>query len=77
MVKVAKPSIIYDCPGCGTPIEPDQDYVVALEYQLPDDFDLHMKHDLAPAATRRFHVEHFRGRIADHFYELVEVEAPR
>ena len=58
-------------------MNPDQDYVVAREYQLPDNFDLHMKHDLAPTATRRFHVEHFRGRIADNPYELVEVEASR
>ena len=46
MVKMAKASItVYECPGCGRPIEPDQDYVVAREYQLPDDFDLHMKHN--------------------------------
>jgi hypothetical protein len=29
------------------------------------------------SAQRRFHVEHFRGRIADYFYELVDEEDSR
>jgi len=65
--------IVYECPGCGRPVEPGEDYVVAREYELEPGFSLHMKgDDLAAGAERRFHVEHFRGRLGDHFYELVD-----
>lgn len=71
-------AIVYDCPGCGRPIEPSADYVVAREYEVAPDFSLHMKeHVPAPKATRHFHVEHFRGRIGDYIYELVDEEALR
>jgi hypothetical protein len=67
----------YECPGCGSMIEPGQDYVVAREYELAPDFSLHMKgHEETVRAIRRFHVEHFRGRLGDFVYELVH-EAPR
>jgi hypothetical protein len=65
--------IAYECPGCGKPIERGEDYVVAREYELEPGFSLHMKSDdLAVGAERRFHVEHFRGRLGDRFYELVD-----
>jgi hypothetical protein len=69
--------IVYECPGCGKTIEPGEDYVAAREYESSPDFSLHtMKgHDVAPRATRRFHVEHFRWRIGDAVYELVREEA--
>ncbi len=70
--------VVYQCPGCGRPIAPGEDYVDAREYELAHDFSLHMKrHDVAVRAERRFHVEHFRGRIGDYFYELVDEEASR
>jgi hypothetical protein len=65
--------IVYECPACGRPIEPGEDYAVAREHELEPSFSLHMKvNDLAAAAERRFHVEHFRGRLGTHFYELVD-----
>jgi len=64
--------IVYECPGCGNTIEAGEDYVVAREYQIAPDFSLHMKgHEETVRAIRRFHVEHFRGRIGDSVYELV------
>lgn len=66
-------TIVYECPGCGEIIEPGEDYVVAREHEVAPDFTLHMKGDVVAAgATRRFHVEHFRGRLGDRFYELVD-----
>jgi hypothetical protein len=68
-------AIVYECPGCGRPVEPGEDYVAAREYALEPDFSLHMKEHAAEArATRRFHVEHFRGRIRECVYELVDPE---
>lgn len=70
-------NIVYERPGCGNAVEPGQDYVVAREYQLALDFSLHMKgQDETVRAIRRFHVEHFRGRMGDYVYELVH-EASR
>ena len=67
--------IAYECPGCGKTIEPGEDYVVAREYPLAPDFDLHMHgHDRAPSAEQRFHVEHFRGHLGDHVYELIDAQ---
>lgn len=69
------PLIAYECPGCGRPIESGEDYVSAREYEVSRDFSLQMKgHDVAPRATRHFHVEHFRWRIGDAVYELVREE---
>ena len=71
-------AIVYECPTCGMAVGPGEDYVAAREYQPAPDFSLHMKeHDLAARATRRFHVEHFRGRIGDYVYELVDDESER
>jgi hypothetical protein len=68
--------IVHECPGCGKVIEPGEDYVVAREYQLVADFSLHRNgHDETVRAIRRFHVEHFRGRMGDYVYELVHEEA--
>jgi hypothetical protein len=65
--------IVYECRGCGRPIEPGEAYVVALEYERESDFTLHMKGgDVAVGTEQRFHVEHFRGRLDDYFYELVD-----
>ena len=65
-------AIVYECPGCGATIEPGEDYVVAREYQLAPDFSLHARgHGETVRAIRRFHVEHFRGRIGDYVYELI------
>ena len=37
------------------------------------DFTLHMKgRDDDAGATGQFHVEHFRGRLGDHVYELID-----
>jgi hypothetical protein len=68
-----QPTVVYECPGCGKPVEPGDDYVVAYEYPLAGlGFSLHtMRDDHAAKAERRFHVEHFRGRLGDSFYELV------
>ncbi len=69
-------AIVDECPACGRPIEPGEVYVAAREYQASPDFSLHMKrHDVAPRATRHFHVEHFRRRIGDAVYELVREAA--
>ena len=68
-------AIVYECPACGRPLEPGEDYVAAREYEASPDFSLHTKgHDVAPRATRLFHVEHFRWRIGDAVYELVREE---
>jgi hypothetical protein len=65
--------IVWECPGCGQPIESGDDYVTARQYPVTPDFTLHMKgHDVAAVATRRFHVEHFRGQLGDNVYELVD-----
>ena len=66
--------IVWECPGCGQPIEPDDDYVAALEHPLTSDFTLHMKARDDVGKTRRFHVEHFRGRLGDHVYELIDAQ---
>jgi hypothetical protein len=42
------------------------------------DFSLHMKGAEGTAGgTRRFHVHHFRGRLGDHVYELVDERSSR
>ena len=65
--------IVYECPGCGEAIEPGEDYVVAREHVVAPDFSLHMKAvEVTAGGTRRFHVHHFRGRLGDHVYELVD-----
>ncbi len=67
--------IVYECPGCGTPIEPSADHVVAREYESQLDFVLHMHGGASTRATRRFHVAHFRRQIGECVYELVQKEA--
>ncbi len=71
-------TIVYACPGCGKSIEPGEDYVVAREHRLAPDFDLHMTGQQDTVmAVRRFHVEHFRGRMGDYVYELVHEASSR
>ena len=69
--------IVYFCPRCGRAIEEGEDYVVAREHSLEADVTPHMQRDISVAALRRFHVEHFRGRLRGHFYELVDEQGPR
>jgi hypothetical protein len=76
VVKMARRPTGYECPGCGLAVQSGQDFVVAREYETEGDFSLHMNvHDLPIRAERRFHVEHFRRRIGDHVYELVDHQA--
>jgi hypothetical protein len=57
--------IVYECPGCGRPVVPGEDYVVAQEYELEPDVTLHgTKGDVVLGVQRRFHVEHFEGASA-------------
>jgi hypothetical protein len=71
-------AIVYVCPGCGRPVEPGEDYVVAQEYELEPEVALHgTKRDFGLGVQRRFHVEHFRGRLGEHFYELVNDQDTR
>jgi hypothetical protein len=64
--------IVYLCPRCGRPVEEGEDYVVAREHSLEPEVTPHMHGDTSVAALRRFHVEHFRGRLRGFFYELVD-----
>jgi hypothetical protein len=61
--------VVYRCPGCGRPVADDEDYVRAREHPLESGFELHVRE--ANGVVRRFHVEHFRGRLGDRVYELV------
>ena len=75
MVTMSQASVIvYECPGCGKTIEPGEDYVVAREYPLTPDFNLHMEGLDDVETIRRFHVEHFRGHLGDHVYELIDAQ---
>jgi len=69
--------VAHRCPGCGRPVEPGEDYVVALEYEDEPGFSLHeLTTDVPVGVERRFHVEHFRGRLGDHLYALVDEPSP-
>jgi hypothetical protein len=60
------------CPACGQPILPEDDYVTAREHASKAEFALHSHAERSSERLeRRFHVGHFRGRLGDHFYELV------
>ena len=59
------------CPGCGEPVKPGEDHVVALEHRLAHEVSLHgQKSRPSDGVKRRFHVGHFRGQLGDYFYEL-------
>ena len=61
----------YECPGCGGPVMPGEDHVVAVEYVAEPGFTLHqMPTDGGSTADRRFHVEHFRHRIGNRLFVL-------
>jgi len=61
------------CPGCGQSVKPGEDYVVAREHPGEPEVALHLDGEgTAERVERRFHVGHFRGRLGDCFYELVE-----
>jgi hypothetical protein len=64
--------IVFFCPRCGRPVEEGEDYVVAREHSLVAEVTPHMHGGASGAALRRFHVEHFRGRLRGRFYELVD-----
>ena len=74
VVTMSEGIIVWTCPGCGQPIDTGADYVVAREHPLPSDFTLHMNGHEDEGTTRRFHVEHFRGRLGDHVYELIDAQ---
>jgi len=63
--------MVYTCAGCGRPVDPDEPYVDALEYDSAADFVLHTG-DGMPRTTRRFHVEHFRRQIDDCLYVMLD-----
>ena len=67
------------CPTCEEPIEPGEDYVTAWEYVGDPGFTLHAYRGLRPSTRveTRFHVGHFRGRLGDFVYELVQPPPPR
>jgi hypothetical protein len=66
------------CPGCGQPVTPGEDYVLAREHRLEPDVALHAKRsDRSDGVERRFHVGHFRGQLGNCFYELVASEHHR
>ena len=61
------------CPSCGQLVKPGEDYVAAREHFVEGEVALHLNGEPSSAsAERRFHVGHFRGRLGDFFYELVE-----
>ena len=64
----------YTCPGCGQAVQTGEDYVVAREYVEPD-FSLHTAERAPTGAERRFHVEHFRRRLAERVFVLVREES--
>jgi hypothetical protein len=61
----------YKCPLCGNPVRSDEDFVRTLEYALVEGFTLHVFDGLDVGVEKRFHVEHFRSHVGDHFYKLV------
>ena len=65
---------VFRCPTCGRPVRDDQEYVRAREYESAGGFG---DTDFAPSALAkgridRFHVGHFRGRIGNKVWELVD-----
>jgi len=67
-----QPLIVYLCPRCGSPVEEGEDYVVAREHSLEAEVTPHIHGAASVGPLRRFHVEHFRGQLRGHFYELVD-----
>ncbi|MGH3128208.1 MAG: hypothetical protein ACRDPX_09825 [Gaiellaceae bacterium] len=63
------PGVGFVCPGCGLPVSDDEPHILAREHTAEADVTLHV-HD-TEGTRRHFHVEHFRRRIGDCFYELV------
>lgn len=65
------------CPLCKRPVGNDEPYVLTDEHDLHPDFTLHGANvQSSVIVQRRFHVEHFRSRIGDHVYTLVDVDNP-
>jgi hypothetical protein len=61
----------HECPGCGGPVLPGEDYVDAVEYVAEPGFTLHrMTADAVATADRRFHVGHFRHQIGSRLFVL-------
>ena len=62
----------HECPACGKIVREDEDYVVAKEYRVDSEVQLHLRHaNRTESVERRFHVGHFRGRLGECFYELL------
>ena len=72
---MSEPLMVY-CAGCGRPVDPDEPYVDAFEFESASDFVLHIG-DGMPRTTRRFHVAHFRRQIDNCLYVMVDEELPR
>ena len=66
-----EPGVGFVCPGCGIPVEDDEPHVLAREHTAESDVTLHT-HDHSASTRRRFHVAHFRRRIGDRVYKLLE-----
>jgi hypothetical protein len=67
---VADEGAVHACPGCGRPVAPGEDYVVAREHRYEAEVALHSNGE-SEHVERRFHVGHFRGRLGEYFYELI------
>jgi len=77
VIVMTKEPVGHVCPACGRPVEPGEDYVIALEYEDEPGFRLHEMSDHVPVRVeRRFHVEHFRGRLGDRLFALVDEPSP-
>ena len=72
-----RPAQVSLCPLCERPVAEDGPYVLAEEHELEAEVTLHGGNDQAAVARRRFHVEHFRNRIGERVYKLVDVQASR
>jgi hypothetical protein len=70
--KAAELSVIYICPGCLRPLQPGDEYVVAREYEDAPSFG--QLHKWVEGGVCRFHAQHFRRRIGDAAYRLIELE---
>jgi hypothetical protein len=62
----------YVCPGCLQPLEPGDEYVVARQYdEAPGLAQLRMASE---GSVLRFHRQHFRRRLGDKVYRVLERE---
>ena len=65
-------TVVYICPGCLQALQPGDEYVFAREYEdAPVSGQLHR---WVEGGVCRFHAQHFRRRIGDAAYRLIELE---